>query len=382
MAQATHAMARTRRGEDGGDLMWLVAAAVVVLALTLAASTARGVTIADITRVKGQEENKLIGWGLVVGLAGTGDGKTLATVRPFAMLMQNLGNHIPSPAELKNLKNVALVMVTANVGPNGAREGDKLDCHVSAAISASSLRGGRLVYTLLVTPIPGPAKLSDPLANAQGPVAIERTDGVETEGVVRDGVQLTADIPAPFLKDGAFTLVLDDSHADFGMSAAVAKIINESLEGCLPEGAAPPAEALDAKNVRVRVPESEAARVVAFIGEVRTLPVLLPNQQAVVVINERTGDITITGDVEIGPVVIAHGAMTISTITPKPQPSPQAPVVDQTSWLAIDTQKKGAAKLSDLTAALNELKVPAKDKIAIIVNLHKSGKLYARLQYE
>jgi flagellar P-ring protein precursor FlgI len=378
MVQGTQVAARARRDDEGSDLLWLVAAAVVVLALTLAASGAHGVKIADITRVKGQEENTLLGWGLVVGLKGTGDGKTLATVRPFAMLMQNLGNHIPSPAELKNLKNVALVMVSAKVGPNGGREGDKLDCHVSAAVSASSLRGGRLIYTPLVTPIPGPAKVSDPIAIAQGSVEIERTDDVETEGVIGYGAQLTVDVPAPFLKDGSFTLVLDDSHADFGMSAAVAKVINEYL----PPGSGPIAEALDAKNVRVRVPESEAARVVDFIGEVRTLPVLLPNQQAVVVINERTGDITITGDVEIGPVVITHGAMTISTVTPKPQPTPQTPVVEQSDWVAIDTQKKGAAKLSDLTAALNELKVPAKDKIAIIVNLHKSGKLYAKLQYE
>jgi flagellar P-ring protein precursor FlgI len=162
------------------------------------------------------------------------------------------------------------------------------------------------------------------------------------------------------------------------MSAAVARVINEYL----PPGSGPIAEALGPKNVRVRVPDSEAARVVDFIAEIRTLPVLLPAQQALVVINERTGDITITGDVEIGPVVITHGSMTISTIEPKPTPSAQVPVIEQTSWVAIDTQKKGAARLSDLTAALNELKVPAKDKIAILVNLHKSGKLYARLQYE
>ena len=80
--------------------------------------------------------------------------------------------------------------------------------------------------------------------------------------------------------------------------------------------------------------------------------------------------------------MITHGAMTISTVTPKPEASAQAPIIEQSSWVAIDPQRKGGTKLADLTRALNELQVPAKDKIAIIVNLHKTGKLYGKLRYE
>ncbi len=374
----TEAQPQPRHEVGDRDWLWLLLAAlIVVILLTMAASPAHGVKIADITRVKGQEENRIFGWGLVTGLAGTGDGKSMATVRPYAMRLKRLGNELQSAADVKKLKNVALVDLEAVIGPNGAREGDKLDVYVSASYSAGSLKGGRLVAAYLVAKLPGKAMITGVLAEASGAVVIEG-DSPETGGVIRGGAKMLVDVTAPYLKDGAFTLVLSDAQAGFAMASAVAKVVNEYL----PPGSQSIAEALDTKNVRVRVPGSEAASVVRFIGEIRSLPVLLPSQEAVVVINERTGDITITGDVEIGPVVITHGAMTISTVTPKPMPSEQMPIVKESTWLVIDPQRKGGTKLADLSAALNELKVPVKDKIAIIVNLHKTGKLYAKLKYE
>jgi len=137
--------------------------------------------------------------------------------------------------------------------------------------------------------------------------------------------------------------------------------------------------AIDPKNVIVQIPQGERARPDSFISRVRQLPVPLLPTEARVQINERTGTMIITGDVEISPVVISHKGLTISTIKPEPIPTPARPVVTQKSTVALDTTKAGGAKLQELVDALEQLQVPAEDRITSVKELYRIGMLHGKL---
>src|SRR5262249_10944442 len=156
------------------------------------------------------------------------------------------------------------------------------------------------------------------------------------------------------------------------------KIINDGLS----DDGQPLATAIDPKNVEVVIPQAERARPDGFISRVQLLPVTLLPTEARVQINDRTGTIVMTGDVEISPVVISPKGLTISTINPAPQPTPLTPLVTEKSAIALDTNNQGGAKLQELLNALDAIKVPAEDRIAIIKELHKTGKLHAKLILE
>lgn len=335
-------------------------------------SSALAVKVADITRVGGQRKNFLIGQGLVVGLNGTGDGDDPTTAGPVGQLLANLANPIP-PGEAASADNIALVLVTATVPPNGVREGDELDVHVSCIGSASSLKGGRLI----VSPIRGPVRSSDILALAQGSVELQ-DPSMPTTGVVKKGAVMEVDMSYRFIEDGRFWLVLEDPAASWETASMIAKLINEA-EGIDGEELA---IAVDPKNVMVTIPRIELARPDSFIARVQRLHVRMAAAEARVQINERTGTLIVTGDVEISPVVISHKGLTISTIDPQPVPSPRAPLVRNKEVVALDTTNAGGAKLQDLVGALEQLKVSAEDRITIVKELHKTGKLHAKLIVE
>src|SRR4029453_4477332 len=132
------------------------------------------------------------------------------------------------------------------------------------------------------------------------------------------------------------------------------------------------AVAVDPKNVIVTIPPNERERPDSFISRVRQLPVPLLPTEARVQINERTGTIILTGDVEISPVVISHKGLTITTVQPQPAPTPPNPVVTNKEIVPLDTTNQGGAKLQDLVNALEQLKVPAEDRIIIVKELHKT----------
>jgi flagellar P-ring protein precursor FlgI len=140
--------------------------------------------------------------------------------------------------------------------------------------------------------------------------------------------------------------------------------------------------AVDPKNVVVTIPQSELDRPDSFISRVQRLPVPLLPGEARVQINDRTGTIIMTGDVEISPVVISHKGLTISTVQPAPVPTARTPVISERNAVALDTTNQGGAKLQDLVNALDQLKVPSEDRIAIVKELHKTGKLHAKLVVE
>jgi flagellar P-ring protein precursor FlgI len=254
------------------------------------------------------------------------------------------------------------------------REGDRIDVHVSSNGAASSLRGGRLFVTPLTGPIPG----SGIFALAQGPIVLE-DPSTPTTGVVEGGAIMEADLPAKYIENGRFTLVLDDASATWAAASNIAKIINDSQS----DDNEILAVAVDPKNVVVTIPTAEMDRPDSFISRVQQLPApIQSSSEARVQINERTGTMIVSGDVEIDPVVISHKGLTISTIDPKPTPTPRTPVTTTKDVVALDTAGEGGAKLQDLVAALEQLRVPAEDRIVIIKKLHKIGKLHAKLIIE
>jgi flagellar P-ring protein precursor FlgI len=346
---------------------------LAALAVLVVASSASAVKIADITRLAGQRTNQLMGWGLVVGLKGTGDGGDyLPAMAPLAQLLTKLADPT-TVRDLRDAQNVALVIINVTLPGNGVRDGDRIDAYVSTVGKATSLRGGRLVISPLQGPVPG----SGIFAAAQGPVVLEDTT-VPTAGVIKGGCVMEADLPARYVENGRFTLILENPAASWTTASTIAKIINDA-EGNAGETLA---VAIDPKNVVVTIPPNERLQPDSFISRVQRLPVPVLATEARVVINERTGTITMTGDVEISPVVISHKGLTIQTVDPPPTPSPRTPVVSEKSVVKIDTTRTGGAKLQELVDALDALKVGAEERIVIIKELHKSGKLHAKLLIE
>ena len=346
---------------------------VILCMLFFGACSAYAVKVSDITRISGQRTNTVTGMGLVIGLKGTGDGGDFGpAIKPLASLLSKFAN-TSSVIELNKVNNVAVVMVTATIPSNGARSGDRIDCIVSSIGKASSLRGGRL----FITPMQGPIPDGGIYALAEGAVVLE-DPSTPTIGRVPGGVVMEADLPAHYIDNGQFTLVIEEPSASWTTASTIAKIINDA-EGDAGEILA---VAIDPKNVIVHIPTNERERPDSFISRVQRLPVPLLPTEARVQINDRTGTMIMTGDVEISPVVISHKGLTISTVDPEPIPTPRTPVVTERDIIALDTTRQGGAKLQDLVNALDQLKVPAEDRIAIVKELHKTGKLHAKLIVE
>lgn len=344
-----------------------LAAALLVVGCGLLPSVAAGrTTLRNICRVKGEEENVLQGLGIVVGLKGTGDGGNFApTMRCLAQAMTVMGKPATLP-ELKDSKNVALVTVTATV-PAGARQGDTLDCVVSSVGSAKSLQYGQLFLTPLVGPDRNNPRI---FAFAQGPITLDEEE-ITTTGRVRAGCRLEEDFPGVFTDGEKITLVIDKNHADFQVAQDVAEAINS---GQLSYGntGVPLAKAINPFNVEVTIPTQYRDDPVMFVSLVRGLPILEPDPGARVTINERSGSIVISGDVEIGPVVVTHKNVVIQTgATAMPEP-----------FVPIDPSQENVARLKTLVEALNAVQVPTRDVIDIIKGLDRNGKLHAKLIFE
>ena len=350
-------------------------ARIVILSCTLlfAARSAFAVKIADITRISGQRANVMTGLGLVYGLKGTGDGGDfLPAIKPLLGMLSKYADET-TIKELANVQNVALVSITATVPVDGIRAGEPVDCYVTSLGAAGSLRGGRLFVTPMTGPIPG----GDIFALSQGAVELEDVT-TPTVGVVKGGCVMERDWPTRYIRNGQFTLLLESPSASWTTASMIAMTINEA-ESTRGETIA---VATDAKSVIVTIPAVERDRPDSFISRVQRLPIKLLPTEARVVINQRKGSLIITGDVEISPVVISFKGLTIQTVNPAPVPTQRTPIVGQRDVIAIDTTGTGGAKLQDLVGVFDQLKVPAEDRITIVRELHKTGKLHAKLIVE
>lgn len=340
--------------------------AAVCVVFVLVSSATASVRLKNICRVKGQEENTLRGWGLVVGLNGTGEPNDPPTMRAIAQAMAVMGNPIstasPNPAfdELKKIKGAALVMVTATVPATGGRRGDRVDCHV-AALSGKGLEGGRLAFAALMGPNTKDQRV---YALCEGQLTLDDSKQPMT-ATVHAGCQLEADIYTPFVKDGAITLVLDKNHADFQTANDIVLLIREKRYYD-PGKEEEAVRAKDATNIVVMIPAAYKDDPVDFAAEVLEFSLNAPVTEARVIVNSRAGTIVISGDVEIGDVIVSHKNVVVDAT--------QAP-----AFAAIDMDKSNDAKLETLVSQLNALKVPTADMIEIIKGIERNGKLHGRL---
>jgi flagellar P-ring protein precursor FlgI len=348
--------------------------AALALASVCASSARADHRIGDICRIKGQEENTLHGMGLVVGLRGTGDGDSKPTLRALARYMELMGHRLspnqqgqPQIEELKNVKNVALVSVTATVPPGGAQQGDTLDCTVSA-ISAKSLEGGHLLLTELHGPLPADRTV---YGLAQGPVAID-DPLLPQSGKVSLGCQIETKFQNQFVKDGKLTLVMNKDHAAFQTTADLETLINQQRDFNSESTGQGVAKAIDQVKIEVTVPPSYADNPALFASlllDTRTYP---PKTDSKVIINERKQAIIVGVDVEIGPVAVMHKGRLI-----------QAGEQTYNEFVGVDpAAEPEKPKLLALVDALNALKVPAADVIDIIKMLKHKRALFGELIIE
>ena len=355
--------------------------------LTLSSST-WAARIKEVASIEGVRSNQLTGFGLVVGLDGTGD---QTTQMPYAT--QGLSNYMKqlgltlAPAQLAQLqmKNVAAVMVTTQL-PAFARPGQLLDINVSSLGNAKSLKGG----TLIGTPLKGAD--GEVYAFAQGNLIVAGAGAAAggskvqinhlSAGRIPGGAQVERVVPTPLLEGASITLGLEAS--DFQTARRVAQAINTRFG----QGVA---RALDGRTIEVNAPPESHDRV-AFIAEMEELPLESSRPSAKVVINSRTGSIVLNGAVTLGECAIAHGNLSIS-ITTTPQVSqPNAlstggqTVVTEKSDIQIRQepgmliQLPASTQLADVVRALNSLGATPQDLLAILQAIKSAGALNAELE--
>ncbi len=368
-------------GREKRKRIGAVLAAMVVAAC--AAGGAEAARLKDIAAIGGTRANPVIGYGLVVGLNGTGDTDTATsfTMQSIMSMLQKFGISVPL-SKIK-VKNAAAVMVTADL-PSFAKKGWRMDVTVSSMGDATSLEGG----TLLMTPLLAPN--GDVYSVAQGPVLVggfaasgQSGSSVQknhpTVGRVPGGGVIEKEIP--YLPDGGTVQVLL-SRPDYATASRAASAVNARMGDGI-------ATAKDGSEILVRIPGNASNRVVEFLAGIGECEVT-PDEAAKVVVNERTGTVVIGQNVKITTVALAHGALNI-VIREKPEVSQPAPlsagktaVVPGTDVKAREEQRKVAlmdpgATISDLVDALNKLGVTPRDLIAILQALKEAGALQADL---
>ena len=356
------------------------------LALAVAnTSYAQSVRIKDLASVEGVRQNQLVGYGLVVGLNGTGDSLNNSpfTRQSLTAMLERLGVNTRG-ANLRTA-NVAAVMVTANLPPF-SQSGTRIDVTVSALGDAKNLQGG----TLLVTPLLGAT--GDVYAVAQGSVAIAGfqaegaaasiTRGVPTAGRIANGAIIEREVEFA-LKD-AKTLRLSLRNPDMTTAQRMASIINEFMGGAV-------AEATDPSNVSLKMPKDFKGSMSKMVSEIELLQII-PDQVARVVIDERSGVIVMGSNVRVSTVAIAQGNLTIA-VNEQPQVSQPNPlangetVVVPRTTVQVDDQgtkklailKEGIA-LSELVDGLNSLGIGPRDMISILQAIKAAGALQAEIE--
>jgi len=357
-------------------------ATLAALCLALAPLAQAAVRIKEIASLEGVRDNQLIGYGLVVGLNGTGDKRqTFFSAQTLANVLDRMGVQVPAQAML--VRNTAAVLVTANLPPF-AQPGTRLDVHVAAVGDATNLQGG----LLLLTPLK--AANGEVFAVAQGPVLtagfVARGGGGNsttlnhpTAGRVPGGAIVERAPPSAVPAD---RLRLQLRHADFTTASRLAEAVNRRFAGA--------ARCENAALVEVAVPPEFAGRPIEFMAAVESLTVETDAIQKIV-INERTGTIAAGRDIRIRPVAILHGALSIEIRTafdvsqPPPLSAGQTTVTPDVQVNAREEQAKHIqlrpeATVDDLARALTAIGATARDIIAILQNLKASGALDAEIE--
>lgn len=358
--------------------------AIALLAASLPAEAAPRVRVKDLVSVEGVRSNPLYGYGLVVGLEGTGDGtQAKFTIQSLANML--LQNGISVPQSSIRVRNVAAVMVTVNLPPF-TRPGQRLDVQVSSIGDAKSLQGG----TLLFTPLSGADGVN--YAVAQGPVSIggaflagKGGNSVQknhpTAGRIPQGAVVERQAPLALGEIVELRLLLDTP--DFATASRIVAAVNS-------EFGIPLARAEDAVGIRITPPPVLAADTVGLLAELQEIEVV-PDVAARVVINEKTGTVVMGDQVRISTVAVAHANLTVEVGTDfyASQPAPYSrrgktvvvpdrDVSTEEEESQVITLQEGST-VSEVVNALNLLGVSARDMIAIFQAMHAAGALHAEI---
>ncbi len=356
----------------------------IFLLLLLNINSVYGARIKDIAAIEGIRTNQLTGYGLVVGLDGTGDKTgTDFTSHVLANMMERMGIHVVDQSQLK-IKNVAVVMVTADLPPF-ARIGNRIDVTVSSIGEAKSLSGG----TLILTPLKGvDGKV---YALAQGPVALGGTGaGGKGGGTQKNHLQVariangaSVEREVPMHLEGRKKLILSLFNPDFTTAKRVADTINTSIGKGI-------AREIDSSALVLNIPEAMRKNNVAeFIADIETLTVI-PDSRAKVVVNEKTGTVVIGENVTISTVAVAHGNLTVTIQkgqnVSQPQPLSKGTTVATPSTNVNVKEEKvkvmnlpGSSTIGELVKGLNSIGVSPRDLISILQAIKAAGALQAEL---
>lgn len=365
---------------------WKVAATLAVI-LVVQLSWVDGATAArlkEIANVKGVRENPLIGYGLVVGLAGTGDKSgTEFTIQSLTSMLARMGIAL-DPSQIR-VKNVAAAMVTARL-PAFARTGNRFDVTVASLGDSTSLEGG----TLLMTPLLGSD--GQVYAIAQGAVSVGgfssggRGSGIQknhpTVGRVANGATVEREIDYEISGLSVFEVNLN--QPDFTTSVRTARVINAHFGEQV-------AEPVSSGSIEIRVPEAFAGHVVRFLSEVEMLEVE-PDRVAKVILNERTGTVVMGAGVRVATVAIAHGGLTVTISSDKRASQPGAlslggetRIVENTEIEVFEEDARlniveSTVTIGELVRGLNAMGVSPRDLIAIMQAVKAAGALTAELE--
>ncbi len=366
---------------------------IFLLSITFASVYSRAATarLKDVVSVKGVRENQLLGYGLVVGLKGSGDSKKEYTGISLSQMFRQLGVEVKS--DQIESKNVAAVVVTTNLPPF-SRAGSKIDVTVNSVGDAKSLAGG----TLLMTPLRGGDRAV--YVVAQGPLSVggyaaegggsSSSKNHPTVGMIPNGGIVEKEVGVDFSNRSALRLALH--NPDFTTAARVSKTINMELGGLY-------ARARDAATIDVVVPFDFEGGVVELMATLERLTIN-SDTRARVVINERTGTIVVGESVRVSTVAIAHGNLTLEVKTQEKTTEttdlavsenpavPQQKVVETVKETTLSVNEPGdklinvntGATLGDLVKGLNALGVTPRDLIGILQSLKAQGALQAELE--
>jgi len=358
---------------------------ILIGLIIFAGAQAQAERIKDLANIAGVRSNQLVGYGLVVGLDGSGDQTTQTpfTVQSIINMLGNMGVQMPPGTNLQ-LKNVAAVMVTAELLPF-ARPGQRMDVTVSSIGNAKSLRGG----TLVMTPLKGAD--GQIYAMGQGNVVVggagAQGGGASvvvnhlSAGRIPNGATVERDVPTAVGQGDVILLELEDT--DFGTASKVVDAINSAtMPGT--------AEALDGRTIQVRSPMDSSQRV-AFLGKIQNLQVTPELMEAKVIVNSRTGSVVMNQKVTLQRCAVAHGNLTVSIENETAVSQPNAlsggqTVAAQTG--GADVKQAGAAlmnvaesaDLADVVKALNALGANPMDLISILQAMKAAGALRADLE--
>ena len=362
------------------------------LMLLVSIGTANADRLKDLTSIAGIRSNQLVGYGVVVGLAGTGDGNSGLTLQSLQSMVSQFGL-VTDSANL-SAKNAAAVMVTAEL-PAFMKPGQQFDITISTIGGAKSLRGG----TLMMTPLLGAD--GETYAIAQGNVVVgglgvTGNDGssiivnVPTVGRIPRGAILERLVESPF--QSSENIILNLHQSDFSTAMGVAEAVNAVFG---PEVATP----LDASSIKVRAPQDPAQKV-SFVSLLENIEVEPAQPAARVIVNSRTGTIVIGGDVRVTPAVVTHGSLTVKvkedkqvikgdpTVTTTEAgatviPGGETTVDDTTLEVEEETARAfvfdTGVELSDIVDAINAVGAGASDLVEILTALREAGALRAEI---